>query len=442
MKSTVIRLLRKTNMVFWIIVGVIVGVLFGFFAKEFSKVYMKLLFNSIFLPMVQALITPLIFSTLVVGIASHDDIKTVGRLALKSITYFMTLTIIAIFIGLIFGNIIQPGTGSNLVSSDVKFNSTFPTVQKELEKIIPKSFFKAAAENETLQIVFCSVMFAVAIMLTPSKKAKTVMLEFCESLSLIMFKVTDLVMNFVPIGVAGAIANVIAVNGTAVFGSLIKLIGAVICGLVTFAILLAVILMVLRVNLLKFIRVVKEPVMIAFASASSEAALPLAMERMIEFGKKQHCGKDNLLFLLGVPADIVGFVIPTGYSFNMDGTTLYLGAAAMFLIQAGNITMSMGEQVIMLLMLMLMAKGVAGVPRASLAILSAGVDLWNFPVNGIAAIVAVDFILDMCRTVINLLGNCVASIVVARWEKRYPEYKKEEINLDEETVVVVDEHKS
>jgi len=313
------------------------------------------------------------------------------------------MTFVAIFVGLFIGNVVKPGVGVDLSMADEDIGLAKPHfgLKSEIEKIIPDSFYKAASNNETLQVVFCACMFAVGILLCPNKKAAKSMLDFCYGLSLVMFKVTELIMNFVPIAIAGAIAQTIAKNGIGVLVNLGKLIGCVYVGLSIFLVILTGVLLLTKTNIISFLKTVWEPLMIAFATASSEAAMPLAMEKMVQFG---------------VPSEIVAFVIPTGYTFNLDGTTLYLGAAAIFAMQAGNVDKTIGEQIQMMIMLMLMAKGVAAVPRASLVVLAAGCEQFGLPTTAVAVILGVDAILDMARTSVNLLGNCVACVVVAKWE--------------------------
>jgi proton glutamate symport protein len=353
---------------------------------------------------------PLIFGSLVVGIAGHgDDLKKVGRLALKSIIYFEIVTTLALFIGLGAVNLTKPGVGVALpVTGDTtqvqQLASNKPTLAGVLEHTVPSSFFEAAAKNEVLQIVFFSIIFAAALTRVQGKSKET-MLAFAGGLSDVMFKFTGIVMLFAPIGIGAAVAVTIGHSGLGVLGNLAKLVATLYGALIVFLLvaLLPVALLV-RVPLAKFWRYVKEPWLIAFTTASSEAALPLAMENLEK---------------LGVPRRIVAFVLPTGYSFNLDGSTLYLAVASVFVAQAAGVPMTLGTQLLMMLTLMLTSKGVAAVPRASLVILSGTLVTFGLPLEGVAVILGVDAFMDMARTSVNLLGNCLASVVMARWEGEF-----------------------
>ena len=392
------------------VVGVLVGMAFpnavpGQPAPIFEAASLKVL-STIFLRMIRLLIVPLIFSTLVVGIAGHgDDMKRVGKLALRSIVYFEIVTTLALVIGLAAVNIIRPGVGVNIASGSAALGNdlakTHVTLSGVLEHIVPQSFFEAAANNEVLQIVFFSVLFGVALART-SKEKKLTMLAFCESLSEIMFKLTDLVMAFAPFGIGGAIAVTVGASGVGVLRHLGLLIITLYIALVVFIVCVLIpVALLARIPIGKFWRAVKEPWLIAFSTASSEAALPRAFECMEQFG---------------VPRRIVAFVLPTGYSFNLDGSTLYLAVASVFIAQAAGIDMSLRSQLLMMLTLMLTSKGVAAVPRASLVILSGALYQFGLPLEGVAVILGVDAVMDMARTSINLVGNCLATAVMDRWE--------------------------
>ena len=392
------------------VVGVVVGVAFpdaapGQPAPVFQAASLKVL-STIFLRMIKLLIVPLIFSTLVVGIAGHgDDMKRVGKLALRSIIYFEIVTTLALVIGLAAVNLIRPGEGVNITGASATVGNELAqkhvTFTAVIEHVVPQSFFEAAANNEVLQIVFFSVLFGVALART-SKEKKLTMLAFCESLSEIMFKLTDLVMKFAPFGIGAAIAVTVGTSGLGVLRHLGLLIITLYAALIVFilAVLVPVALLA-RIPLRKFWRAVKEPWLIAFSTASSEAALPRAFEAMEQFG---------------VPRRIVAFVLPTGYSFNLDGSTLYLAVASVFVAQAANIPMTLGHQIAMMVTLMLTSKGVAAVPRASLVILSGALSQFGLPLEGVAVILGVDAVMDMARTSINLVGNCLATAVMDRWE--------------------------
>jgi len=405
---------RRLTLTHWIfismVVGVIVGVAFpnavaGQPEPAFQAASLKVL-STIFLRMIKLLIVPLIFSTLVVGIAGHgDDMKRVGKLALRSIIYFEIVTTLALAIGLAAVNLIRPGDGVNITGASAAVGTELAqkhvTLSGVIEHVVPQSFFEAAANNEVLQIVFFSVLFGVALSRT-SKEKKLTMLAFCESLSEIMFKLTDLVMKFAPFGIGAAVAVTVGTSGIGVLRHLGVLIITLYAALIVFVLAVLVpVALIARVPLRKFWSAVKEPWLIAFSTASSEAALPRAFEAMEKFG---------------VPRRIIAFVLPTGYSFNLDGSTLYLAVASVFVAQAANIPMTLGHQLAMMLTLMLTSKGVAAVPRASLVILSGALSQFGLPLEGVAVILGVDAVMDMARTSINLVGNCLATAVMHRWE--------------------------
>jgi proton glutamate symport protein len=405
---------RRLTLTHWIFISMVLGVLIGLAfpdavpgqpAPLFQAASLKVL-STIFLRMIKLLIVPLIFSTLVVGIAGHgDDMKRVGKLALRSIVYFEIVTTLALVIGLAAVNLIRPGQGVNIAGASATVGtdlaSKHVTLTGVLEHVVPQSFFEAAANNEVLQIVFFSVLFGVALART-SKNQKLTMLSFCESLSEIMFKLTDLVMKFAPFGIGAAIAVTVGTSGLGVLKHLGLLIITLYVALVVFVLAVLVpVALLARIPLRRFWAAVKEPWLIAFSTASSEAALPRAFESMEAFG---------------VPRRIVAFVLPTGYSFNLDGSTLYLAVASVFVAQAANIPMTLGQQVGMMITLMLTSKGVAAVPRASLVILSGALAQFGLPLEGVAVILGVDAVMDMARTSINLVGNCLATAVMDRWE--------------------------
>jgi len=399
--------LKKISLTQWIIVSMIVGTLIGWLFPEFGKSLSLL--STIFLRMIKSVIVPLLFGTLVVGIAGHgDDMKKVGRLALRSILYFELVTTLALAVGLIAVNLIKPGAGVSLDASSAEdatqFTTFTPTLSGVLEHTVPQSFFEAAAKNEVLQIVFFSVLFAIALARVPGKP-RLVMLEFCESLSEVMFKFVGIVMAFAPFGIAGAIAATVGKSGLPVLLTLLKLVLTLYGALAVFILLVLVpVALVMRVPLKAFIKQVKSSALLAFSTSSSEAALPGAMQAMEK---------------LGVPKRIVAFVMPTGYSFNLDGSTLYLAVASIFVAQAAGIDMPLGTQLLMMLTLMLTSKGVAAVPRASLVILSGALTQFDLPLEGVALILGVDAVMDMARTSVNLVGNCLATVVMARWEGEF-----------------------
>ena len=397
--------IRRVSLTQWIIISMIVGVLLGWLAPGVAVALKPL--STIFLNMIKSLIAPLLFSTLVVGIAGHgDDMKKVGKLAFRSIVYFEIVTTLALAVGLIAVNLVRPGEGLSLPTEQVSATITEAsqrtvTFSGVLEHIVPASFVDAAAKNEVLQVVFWSIIFAVALARTPIGPKK-IMLGFAESLSEVMFKFVGIVMAFAPFGIGAAIAATVGQSGIGVLKNLGILVLTLYGALVVFVLFVLVpVAVVFRIPLGAFWKTVREPWLIAFSTASSEAALPRAMQKMEAFG---------------VPRRIVAFVMPTGYSFNLDGSTLYLALASVFVAQAANIDMPISQQILMMLTLMVTSKGVAAVPRASLVILSGALTQFGLPLSGVALILGVDAVMDMARTSINLVGNCLATAVMARWE--------------------------
>jgi proton glutamate symport protein len=341
----------------------------------------------------------------VIGIAGHgDDLKRIGRLAVKSLGYFWAMTAVALVIGLVSVHLTRPGIGVILPAPDphAPIPKAAPTTFAGfLEHIVPTSFFQAAAENEVLQVVFWATLFGIALTQVRGKP-KEAMLEFCEGLAQVMFRFVGIVMKYAPIGIGAAMAVTVSHSGIQVLKNLGMLVATLYGALIVFA-LVALIPMALlaRIPLRRFVRAVKDPAIIAFTTTSSDAALPLAMERMIEFG---------------VPRRIVAFVMPTGYSFNLDGSTLYLGVASIFVAQAAGVELTVGTQLLMMFTLLITSKGIAAVPRASLVVLSGTLTAFGLPLEGIAVILGVDELMDMARTMVNLVGNCLATAVMARWE--------------------------
>ena len=411
-----LALLRRVSLTGWILVAMVVGVVVGYLDHSVwldSDVGAMLQpLSSIFLRMIKSIVAPLVFSSLVVGIAGHgDDLKRVGRLAFRSIVYFEIVTTVALAVGLTAVNLTRPGDGIQLsAATDTtqvqQLSSAKPTVASVLEHTVPASIVEAASKNEVLQIVFFSVLFAIGLAQAKSRHKQTV-LEFFEGLAEVMFKFTGLVMKFAPIGIGAAVAVTIGHSGLGVLGNLAKLVGTLYAALIVFVLVALVpVALIFRIPLKDFWHHAKEPWLIAFSTASSEAALPLAMENMERFG---------------VPKRIVSFVLPTGYSFNLDGSTLYLAVASIFVAQAAGVQLTIGNQILMMLTLMLTSKGVAAVPRASLVILSGTLATFHLPLEGVAVILGVDALMDMARTSINLLGNCLASAAMARWEGAWGE---------------------
>ena len=409
-----LKLFRRTGLTGWIVIAMIIGI--GLGALDFyvwhdaviSPIAQPL--ANLFLRLIKSIVVPLVFASLVGGIAGHgDDLKKVGRLAIRSLVYFEVVTTIALGIGLLAVNVVRPGAGVDMSTATAdageQLATTHTTFSSVLEHTVPQSFFKAAADNEVLQVVFFAVLFGIALVQAPSGRGKEVVLRFFEGISEVMFKFTGLVMYFAPIGIGAALVGTISLHGVGVLVSLLKLVATLYGALVVFILLVLVPIAIwARVPVRAFWKWVKEPWLIAFSTASSEAALPVAMENLEKFG---------------VPKRIVAFVLPTGYSFNLDGSTLYLAVASVFVAQAAGIDMSIGTQLTMMLTLMLTSKGVAAVPRASLVILSGVLASFHLPLQGVAVILGVDAVMDMARTSINLVGNCLASAVMGRWEGEY-----------------------
>jgi proton glutamate symport protein len=395
---------RRPSLTQWIFIGMGLGLLVGWLAPDIAVTLKPL--STIFLRLIKSIIAPLIFATLVVGIAGHGNLKQVGRMGIKSLIYFEIVTTLALIIGLVTVNLIKPGVGVQLQASTaaaeiVAKKQTFAEV---ITHIVPQSFFQAAAEGEVLQVVVFTLLFSFALALIPAEKRAT-MLSFCDSLAETMFKFTGIVMRYAPIGVGAAIAVTVGSKGLSVLINLGLLIITMYVALTAFIVLvLGSVAVIARIPIKQFIAAVKEPALIAFSTTSSEAALPKAMEVMEK---------------LGVPRRIVAFVIPTGYSFNLDGSTLYLSLAAIFVAQAAGVELSVTQQVLMMLTLMLTSKGVAGVPRSSLVILAGTLSSFGLPLEGVAVILGVDEILDMGRTTVNVVGNCLASAVIAKWEGEF-----------------------
>ena len=396
----------RRSLTVWIIVGMVLGAEIGHDWPNFAS-HLQVL-SAIFLRLVKTIVAPLIFSTLVVGIASHSNLKQVGRMGIKALLYFEIVTTIALFIGLGAINLSKAGVGvtppANAVSASAPVNTPPPTATDMVLHIFPENIAKSVAEGQMLQIVVFSVIFAIALALVSEEKRRP-MLAFCESLSETMFKFTNIVMLVAPIGVAGAMAYTVGTMGFGVMSNLVKLLLTLYGALIVFALgALLPIALIARLPLKRFIRAVAEPFSIAFATASSEAALPRALENMEE---------------LGVPKQIVAFVLPAGYSFNMDGSTLYLSLASIFVAQAAGIHLSFGQQLLMVFTLMITSKGVAGIPRATLVILLGMSDSFHLPVWPLLVILGIDQFMDMARTATNVLGNCLASAVIARWEGEF-----------------------
>ena len=397
---------RTNSLTRFIFLGMAAGLLVGWLWPGVA-VDLKPL-STIFIRLIKSLIAPLIFSTLVVGIAGHGNLRQVGRLGLKAIVYFEILTTLALVVGLVAVNTVKPGVGVTLhpAAGASEILSRTQSLSDVVTHIFPQSVVQAAAEGEVLQVVVFALLFSLGLAAISEQK-RLIVVGFCEAVAETMFKVAGIVMLYAPIGVGAAIAVTVGSRGMSVLVNLGMLILTLYGALIVFAV--AVLLPVARITgvpVRRFIQAVREPALIAFSTTSSEAALPKAFE-----------GLENM----GVPRRIVAFVLPTGYSFNLDGSTLYLSLTSVFVAQAAGIDMPLSTQILMMVTLMLTSKGVAGVPRGALIILAGALSSFGLPLEGVAVILGVDSILDMGRTTINVVGNCLATVVVARWEHEFPE---------------------
>jgi Na+/H+-dicarboxylate symporter len=396
---------RRKSLTVWILVAMVVGAEVG---HDFPDAAVSLrVFSQIFLRLIRTIVAPLIFATLVVGIAGHSNLRQVGRMGVKALIYFEVVTTLALVIGWAAITISRAGVGVSLAAPADPSLAPPPstrTWQDLVLEIFPDNFAKAVVDAQMLQVVVFSVMFAIALALIPDEKRKP-LLAFADSLAETMFRFTRIVMLFAPFGVGAAIAYTVGRLGIGVLANLFQLVVTFYVAVFAFVVLVLVpVALIAKVPIRRFAAAVAEPVSIAFATTSSEAALPRAMQAMER---------------IGVPRQIVAFVMPTGYSFNLDGSTLYLSLAAIFVAQAAGIEMSIGQQLVLLLTLMLSSKGVAGVPRSALVILLGTVSQFNLPVEPVLVILGIDAVLDMLRTSLNVLGNCLATVVIARWEGEY-----------------------
>lgn len=430
----VVFAIRRKDLTTWILISIVMGVIIG---RDFPGVAMSLQpLSQGFIRLVKTIVGPIIFATLVYGIAGHSDLKQVGRMAWKSLLYFYTATTLALFIGLAAINITQAGVGidmSEIPQHELpKTSSTRDSDLQALEQIpesahwifkttaffrdvFPENIIKSIHENQVLQIVVFAVIFGIGLAQLPERKKKP-MVDFMESLAETMFKYTHIIMYFAPIGVGAAMAYTVGHMGIDILKYLFMLLLTLYGALIAFLLLVLLpIALYMKVPIKRFISAIKEPVSIAFATTSSDAALPIVMQNMERFG---------------VPRKIVSFVVPTGYSFNLDGTTLYLSLASIFVAQAAGMDLSFGQQLLICFTLMITSKGVAAIPRASLIILIATADQFGLPTFIIAAILGIDELMDMARTSVNVIGNCLASVVIAKWEGEFDQEKA--LNFTEE----------
>jgi proton glutamate symport protein len=401
----------RKSLTTWILISMIVGAEFGY---DLPAVAVKLqIVSKIFLRLIKTIIAPLLFATLVVGIAGHSNLKQVGRMGWKSLVYFEVVSTVALFIGLFAINISKAGIGVNVPDAvnQAEIQQVAPVSGSDMIlHIFPENIAKSIYEGQVLQIVVFSILFGIAVALV-REKYRNPMIRFTESLAEVMFKFTQLIMYFAPFAVFAAIAYSIGHMGLDILVNLFKLLATLYVSLILFLLLVLLpVALLFRIPVKKFIGKIAEPVTLAFATTSSESALPIAMERMEEFG---------------VPRKIVAFVMPTGYSFNLDGTTLYLSLATIFVAQISGIHLPFEKQLLIVFTLMLTSKGVAGVPRASMVILLGTAASFGLPTWPIYIILGIDELMDMARTSVNVLGNCLATAVIARWEGEFhPEAEK------------------
>ena len=424
---------RRKSLTPWIFVAMVAGAELGFDAPHIA-VQLRV-FSDIFLRLIRTIVAPLILATLIVGIAGHGDLKSVGRMGLKALVYFEVVTTLALAVGLVAINVTKAGVGLSSSAGQTQVresgpgtpgssavqtagSATVPVVTKwdeVLLHVFPENLAKSIAEGQVLQVVVFAVLFGIALA-TVSEAKRAPVLRLCESLSEVMFRFTNVVMYFAPVAVGAAMAYTVGNMGLGVLVNLTKLLATLYGALVVFGVcVLLPVALLFRVPVLRFLRAVAEPATIAFATSTSEAALPSAMEQMEA---------------LGVPRRIVAFVIPAGYSFNLDGSTLYLAVASIFVAQAAGMHLTLGQQVVMMLTLMLTSKGVAGVPRAMLVVLLATASQFHLPMEPIFVILGIDALMDMARTTVNVVGNCLASVVIAKWEGEFGTEPVSEVVLE------------
>ena len=396
-----------------IFLGLGIGIAIGLYLHSHQPTWVANFkpFSAIFLNLIKMIIAPLIFTTLVAGIAGAGHFKVVGRMGLRAIIYFEIATTIALVIGLLAVNILKPGVGVTLSTTKSEMAAAAQTWDQIIVHVFPTSVIKAMAEGDVLQIVVFSMLFAVALGMLGDRGKPVV--HFCEVVAEVMFKFTGIIMLYAPIGVAAAIAVTVGTGGLSTLFGLGRLILTLYIALAVFYVVVLIpVALLFKIPLRKFFFAVREPAVIAFSTTSSEAALPRAMEAMER---------------LGCPRRIVSFVLPLGYTFNLDGTTLYLSLASVFVAQAAGVELTIGQQITMMLTLMLTSKGVAGVPRASLVILAGTLASYGLPLEGVTTILGVDAVMDMARTMTNVIGNCMATVVVAKWEGEFKEASDAEL---------------
>jgi Na+/H+-dicarboxylate symporter len=397
----------------WIVIAMILGVVVGYgcnvlsgspaVAKDIAGYFAMV--TDIFLRLIKMIIAPLIFTTLVAGMAGMGDARTVGRIGGKALGWFLMASLASLAIGLVFANLFQPGANVGVPLPDVSASADLKTSSHNLKDFIthvfPRNIFEAMANNEILQILVFSVFFGLALGSLKDTKARA-LIEVIEGAVPVMLKVTDYVMRFAPVGVFAAVANVVTVQGLGILMVYGKFVGSFYATLVVlWAVLVGAGFLVLGGNVFRLVREVRQPMLVGFSTASSEAAYPRVMEKLEDFGVKER---------------VIGFVLPLGYSFNLDGSMIYTAFAALFISQAYGLPLTMEQQIVMLLVLMVSSKGIAGVPRSALVVVAAVLPMFNLPEAGVLLIMGIDHFLDMGRTATNVLGNAIATTVVAKWE--------------------------
>ncbi len=406
---------RRRSLTPWIFVAMLAGAELGFDAPA-AAVHLRVL-SDIFLRLIGMIVAPLILATLIVGIAGHGDLKSVGRMGLKALVYFEVVTTLALVVGLVAINVSKAGVGLRM-SAQAQVRESGPGApgvvaapvpvatrwDEVLLHVFPENLAKSMVEGQILQVAVFALLFGIALA-TVSEAKRAPVLRLCESLSEVMFRLTNVVMYFAPVAVGAAMAYTVGHMGLGILVNLTKLLATLYAALVVFGVcVLLPVALLIRVPVVRFLAAVAEPATIAFATSTSQAALPSAMEQMEA---------------LGVPRRIVAFVIPAGYSFNLDGSTLYLAVSSIFVAQAAGMHLSIGQQLVMMVTLMLTSKGVAGVPRAMLVVLLATASSFHLPVEPIFVILGIDALMDMARTTVNVVGNCLASVVIAKWEGEF-----------------------
>jgi proton glutamate symport protein len=407
---------RKRSLSLWILVGILAGAEFGHDVPQIA-VKMQLL-ATIFLRLIKLIIAPLLLSTLIVGVAGHDDLRKVGRLAVKALIYFEIVSTVAILIGFFVGKLAHVGAGVGNAETLAALPATaMPSVSDLILNIFPENIAKAIADEQVLQIVVFGMLFAVSLALLSEAKRRPIV-QLADSVSQTMIQFTNIVMLAAPLGVFGAMASTVGNMGLSVFLPLLKLVAVLYAAIAGFILLVLLpFALAMRIPIAPFLRAVAEPVTIAFATASSEAALPRAMEKMEA---------------IGVEGQTVSFVLATGYSFNLAGSSIYEALAIVFVLQMAHLQLSMSQQVLILLALLVSSKGTAGVARASLVIVLGVVNSFHLPMKPVVLLFGIDQLMDMGRTALNVLGNCLATVLIARSENEADLFSVQQLPLKQE----------